>query len=115
MSDIFLQLGVDEEDINWYHFAACRNMVTSVDNDIVFDKYESDKIVAVQTDQMCIHCPVAKLCLKEGLRTNSEGVWGGIYINKGSIHKKFNSHKTEDVWKELGKIHGKLTELGLDI
>lgn len=119
MSDILKSLGVDADDLNWRHLAACSNMVMIIhknnntgkrtsDLDPFFDNYESDPIVAEQTDQMCLFCPVNKQCLQDGISNKDPGVWGGIYLDNGKTHKKFNAHKTAETWKRLKKIHGKL-------
>lgn len=108
MSDILSQLGIDEDEFDWYHLAACANIVKSVATDIVFDKYESDTVTALQTDQMCLHCPVAKRCYQEGVKTKSDGVWGGVYLSLGKVSKKFNAHKTPEVWKAIRRLHGKI-------
>lgn len=107
MSNTILdELGIDPQDLRWYHLAICNGSVTSVNNDIFFDVYESDRIAAEQTDQMCIHCPVAKQCLTYAVENKMTGVWGGVYMNNGNIDRKFNSHKTSDIWKVLKRIHG---------
>ena len=120
MSDILKALGVDPEDLTWFDLAACNGMIKSIqDNnktdkttaelDPFFDAYESDQIIAKQTDQMCLVCPVAKQCYKYGVENKAVGVWGGVYLNLGKPDKKFNAHKTPEIWKALKKIHGKLT------
>lgn len=106
MSDILDYLGIDPEDLRWYHLAACNNIVKSVETDIFFDVYESDQIAASQTDQMCLHCPVAKQCLMYAVENKMTGVWGGIYLNNGKTDKKYNAHKTPETWKALKKVHG---------
>ena len=107
MSDILDFLGIDPDDLKWYHLAACAGSVTSVNNDVFFDVYESDTVSAIQTDQMCLHCPVATECLLDGLKNKETGVRGGIYLNNGRVDKKFNEHKTPEVWKALRKKHGR--------
>lgn len=106
MSSILESLGIDPDDLKWYHLAICHNSVTSVSNDIFFDVYESSNVDAEQTDQMCLHCPVIKQCLQYGINNKMVGVWGGIYINNGKVDKKYNAHKTPEIWKALKKIHG---------
>lgn len=121
MSELLKQLGIDPEDLKWYHLAACNGMMKSIhDNnntgkmthelDPFFDAYESDAVIQVQVDQICLACPVAKQCFKFGTDTKSDGVFGGIYLYRGKIDKRFNSHKTPEVWKALKKIHGKLDD-----
>ena len=118
--DILQALGIDKEDLQWYHLAACNGMIQSIhqnnktdkptsDFDPFFDAYESDQIVAQATDQMCLSCPVIKQCYREGVTQKGVGVWGGVYLNLGKPDKKFNAHKTPEVWKAVRKIHGKLS------
>lgn len=102
MSSIISDLGLDEDDIKWYQFAACNNMETNW----FYDLYETDIHIAKQTDEVCLHCPVARACLKEGISNREFGVWGGVYLNLGRIEKTSNSHKTEAVWENLRKMHG---------
>lgn len=120
MSDILKALGVEAEDLVWQDLAACRNLIQTIQQtkpadktvaelDPFFDAYESDEVVAFQVDQMCLSCPVIKQCYKEGVKEKAVGVWGGIYLNLGKPDKKFNAHKTPEVWKALKKVHGKLS------
>jgi hypothetical protein len=102
MSDIIAEMGLDEEDLKWYQFAACNNMETNW----FYDLYETDVHVAKQADTICLHCPVIKTCLKEGIRGREFGVWGGIHLNLGRVEKSTNAHKTEEVWSSLRELHG---------
>lgn len=102
MSDIISDLGLDEDYLKWYQFAACNNMETNW----FYDTYESDVHVARQTDNVCLHCPVAKRCFIEGTSNKEFGVWGGVYLNLGRIDKSSNSHKTDETWSLLKDIHG---------
>lgn len=105
MPNLFNELGLDEQDVKWYHFAACKNMSINW----FYDDYENDKELAKQVDQICSHCPVNKQCFDEGVANKEKGVWGGIYLNLGRPDKQHNSHKIEtpDLVKQLKKIHGK--------
>ena len=103
MSQILKELGIDEQDIKWYHLAACKNMNINW----FYDDYENDKILASTTDQVCLNCPVAKQCYKEGVETKEFGVRGGVFLNLGRTDKQNNSHKTKEVWLSLKKLHGK--------
>lgn len=103
MSQILKELGIDEQDLKWYHLAACKNMNINW----FYDNYEDDKILAQTSDQVCLNCPVIKQCYKEGVANKEKGVWGGIYMDLGRVDKVFNVHKTEETWNELKKIHGK--------
>ena len=104
MSNILKELGIDAEDIKWYHLSACKNMPINW----FFDDYENDKVVAANTDQVCLSCPVVKQCFNDALKDKEfAGVRGGVYFNIGRIDKQHNSHKTKEIWAQLKKIHGK--------
>lgn len=98
-------LGLDPETFTWHDLALC----DGVDEpDLYFDKYESDKTVAKQIDEMCLHCPVMKQCAQTGMERGEKGVWGAIYWNgAGNPDANFNAHKTEEVWE---KIRERMTE-----
>lgn len=97
MSNILNDLGVDEEDFDWQHLAICAGM----DTNLFFDKYEIDINTSKNIDEMCLSCPVMKICYDTGVENNEYGVWGGIYLNAGLIDKTRNLHKKPDVWKRL--------------
>lgn len=97
MSSILDNLGVDEESIQWFHLAACQGMNT----DLFFDQYENDINIAKNIDEACLSCPIISMCYESGIENNEYGVWGGVYLNAGSIDKNKNLHKTPDVWKRL--------------
>ena len=99
MSDILSNLGVDEQDFEWYHLAICSGM----DTNLFYDKYEADQNIAKNIDAMCLTCPVSKICYNSGIENSEYGVWGGIYLSSGSIDKSRNIHKTQDTWKALKK------------
>lgn len=103
MPDLFSQLGLDEQDVKWYHLAACKGMPI----DWFYDNYESDKELAKQADQVCLHCPVIKMCHAQGVINKEKGVWGGVYMDLGRPDKQYNSHKDPEIWKQLKKAHGK--------
>ena len=103
MSNILKELGIDEEDVRWYHLSACKNMEINW----FYDDYENDKILATTTDQVCMNCPVIKQCYADGVKMKEFGVRGGVYMNLGRIDKQNNSHKTKEVWARLKSIHGK--------
>lgn len=100
----------DPDDFTWEQLGTCktlpRDQITDA-NDILFDKYESDPITAIQTDQMCLSCPVARQCLPAGLMGKHWGVWGGIYLENGKPNKARNAHKTDEVWSDLKRKHGR--------
>ena len=95
--------GIDYEDIKWYHLASCTNMSINW----FYDDYESDKELAKQIDQICLHCPVIKQCYVEGIENKEKGVRGGVYMDLGRPDKQHNLHKDPEIWKQLKKIHGK--------
>lgn len=106
MRDLFDELGVDEDELEWYELATCRALPEDMKNNF-FDDYETDSVISVEADNMCISCPVAKQCLLEGLRTRSYGLWGGVFLDyTGKPSTKFNKHKSDEVWKQLARVHG---------
>ena len=99
MSSILNDLGIDQEDLDWYDLAVCRGM----DTNLFYEKYEVDQNIAKNIDEMCLSCPVVSMCFESGLENNEYGVWGGVYISSGSIDKSKNLHKAADIWKRLKK------------
>ena len=102
MSDILNDLNSDEDNIRWWHLAACQGM----DTNLFFDKYELDVKIATNIDQACLSCPVISMCYKSGIDNNEYGVWGGIYLNAGAVDKMRNTHKTKEIWKQINKRNG---------
>jgi hypothetical protein len=102
MSSIIEQLGLDPESLRWYQLGACAGS----DVNLFYDNYESDRIIATQIDEMCLHCPVISQCYNEGVSNKERGVWGGVYLNLGRVDVEHNSHKTEDTWTRLKDAHG---------
>lgn len=102
MSNIIEELGLDPDNVKWYQLAAC----SGADINMFYDDYESDKLLASQVDEMCLHCPVSSQCYNEGVVNKERGVWGGVYLDLGRVDKEYNSHKTPDIWKRLKDIHG---------
>jgi hypothetical protein len=96
-------LKIDEKDLRWWHLSACRDM--EVNN--FFDDYEADDVLALNIDQLCINCPVARQCFQEGLTMKETGVRGGVYLKSGKVDQTNNSHKTQETWEILGGIHGR--------
>jgi hypothetical protein len=99
MSNILNDLGIDKDSFIWQDLAVCRGL----DTNLFFDKYEVDINIAKGIDEACLSCPVLKMCYDSGVKNNDYGVWGGIYLNSGSIDKSKNIHKTQDTWKRLKK------------
>ena len=107
MLNLFKQMGLDQEDIKWYHLAACNGMTKNSKFDWFYDLYETDKESAKQVDQICLHCPVIQQCYEQGVLNKEKGVWGGVYMDLGRPDKQHNSHKEPEIWKKLKKLHGK--------
>ena len=99
MSDILNDLGIDADDLDWYHLSICRGM----DTNLFYEKYEADPNIAKNIDEMCLSCPVVSMCYQAGADGNEYGVWGGVYLTSGSIDKSKNLHKSPDIWKRLKK------------
>jgi hypothetical protein len=95
MSNILNDLGIDSEDFDWFDIAACKGM----DTNLFYEKYEADENVAKNIDEMCLSCPVMKMCYQDGTSKNEYGIWGGVYLNSGVIDKSRNLHKSQEVWK----------------
>jgi hypothetical protein len=102
MSEILESLGIDPNDIVWSDLAACTNANT----DWFFDSYENDQVLAKNIDEICLVCPVSKMCLQEGMKNNEYGVWGGVYLSLGKVDKARNSHKTQEVWEQWKAKNG---------
>lgn len=102
MSNILNDLGIDLQDFDWYHLAACRGM----DTNLFYDKYEADVNIAKNVDQACLSCPVSKMCYESGVENDEQGVWGGIYLNSGTEDKARNLHKTPLYWKTIKAKNG---------
>jgi hypothetical protein len=47
MSDILNELGVDEDDFDWFHLGVCRGM----DTNLFYDKYEAGIYIAKRIDE----------------------------------------------------------------
>jgi hypothetical protein len=44
---------------------------------------------------------VIKMCYESGVEKDEYGIWGGVYLNAGSIDKTRNLHKSHETWKRL--------------
>jgi hypothetical protein len=99
MSDILNDLGIDSEDLDWFHLSVCRGM----DTNLFYEKYEADPNIAKSIDEMCLSCPVIAMCYETGVEGSEYGIWGGVYLSSGSIDRSKNLHKTQEVWKRLKK------------
>lgn len=83
--------------MSWQEYAACAQM------DVMrfFEHYEMNAQSAMVTDEICLSCPVIEQCREAGISGSEWGVWGGVYLQAGSIDKQRNNHKTKEVWKRL--------------
>ena len=102
MSSLLAALGVDDSEFVWQDIASCRSVD---DPELFFGRYEDDRTIAENVDAMCLSCPVARQCLQYGIENESYGVWGGIYLSKGDTDQHRNSHKTQEVWEKVGRVH----------
>ncbi len=89
----------DMHKLKWKDQGSCLDY----DTNLFFDKYEEDEPLRNAIDKLCSGCPVSKTCFAVGVSSKEYGVWGGIYLESGSISKEFNSHKTEESWAEIWK------------
>lgn len=78
----------------WKDDSAC----FEYDTNLFFDKYEEDEDLRLAIDKLCSTCPVSKTCFAVGISQKEWGVWGGIYLEGGSISKEFNKHKGKEEW-----------------
>jgi hypothetical protein len=97
MSSVFDVLGLDAEDLEWQDLALCEGQEISR----FHEGYESSPRIAKQTDQMCLSCPVQRMCLQAGIENNEYGTWGGVYLTNGKVDEAKNSHKTQDIWEQI--------------
>lgn len=79
---------------SWKEDALCLNM----DTNLFFDKYEEDELLRPAIDELCSECPMAKMCFAVGVSQKAWGVWGGIYLENGSIVREYNKHRSKEQW-----------------
>jgi Transcription factor WhiB len=82
---------------DWKESASCLDY----DTNIFFDKYEEDLDLRVAVDDLCSKCEVRKQCFAVGVSGKEWGVWGGVFLDTGSISKEFNSHKSKQAWANV--------------
>lgn len=64
---------------DWVNDAACKDLVTSPEDDIFFNEVES----VVSAKDICGECPVRRLCLEYALANGiHHGTWGGVDENE---------------------------------
>lgn len=81
---------------NWKQEALCLGQEI---NDF-FDNYEEDVELRQEIDQLCQDCPMRRVCFANGVSGKEWGVWGGIYLENGSISREFNRHKSKQDWAD---------------
>lgn len=78
-------------EFHWQDLAACIGMAQPRVNgkvvDYFFDTYEEQPESRDATVALCRSCPVRENCLIEGLEKKVTGVWGGEYLEDGTIKK----------------------------
>lgn len=93
----------------WLSEALC----AGTDTELYFDRYENHPNIAKEIDRQCLSCPVMKECFDHGVKTESYGVWGGIFLNEGKLDNVRNSHKTQEVWERVLSIVSEGEDLDL--
>lgn len=78
----------------WKDEAVCLDY----DTNLFFEKYEDDETLRPAIDKLCSECPVRKQCFAVGVSQKEWGVWGGVYLENGSISREFARHKTKSDW-----------------
>jgi hypothetical protein len=78
----------------WKDDAAC----LEYDTNLFFDKYEEDLTLRPAIDSLCSSCPVARQCFAVGVSQKEWGVWGGVYLENGSISREFSRHRSKAQW-----------------
>lgn len=80
---------------SWKEDASC----LGYDTNFFFDKYEEEEQLRPAIDKLCSECPVRKECFALGVSGKEWGVWGGIYLENGTISKEFNNHRSKKDWE----------------
>lgn len=83
----------------WKDDARCQDL----DTNLFFDKYEEDETLRKGVEMLCAQCPVRRTCFAVGVSSKEWGVWGGVYLENGSISKEFNKHRSKYDWSETWK------------
>lgn len=103
---LFDKLGIDPEDFTWEELALCGGMAEEYIN-WFFDDYEQDEVVAVNADQICLHCPVIRACYEWAADNKAEGLHGGVYLVNGKVDRSRNKHKSQGHWSKLEELIGR--------
>ena len=97
VNQLLEELGIDPERFRWEDLALCKGL----DTEIFYSLYENDPVIAKAADDMCLHCPVMKMCHAKGQKGNW-GLWGGVYWNgSGKEDPARSIHKTEEVRAQI--------------
>jgi len=81
---------------NWKDQALCLGQ----DVNDFFDNYEEDNELRHEIDSLCHECPIRRECFANGVSGKEWGVWGGVYLENGSISREFNRHKSKQAWAD---------------
>lgn len=81
---------------NWKDQALCLGQ----DINDFFDNYEEDIELRKEIDGLCHECPMRRVCFANGVSGKEWGVWGGVYLENGSISREFNRHKNKQDWAD---------------
>jgi len=80
-----------------------KGLCLDYDTNIFFEGYEDRELLRAAVDKLCSDCPVAKQCFAVGISQKEWGVWGGVYLEGGTISKEFNNHKSKEDWANTWK------------
>jgi hypothetical protein len=78
----------------WKNKASCLDF----DTNLFFEKYEENESLRPAIEAICQECPVRRQCFAVGVSQKEYGVWGGIYLENGSISREFNRHRDKENW-----------------
>ena len=87
----------EEALMDWRDRGTC----TGFDPELWYDMYENDPKIRGVVDTACMSCPVQQVCFGTGVSNDEWGVWGGVYLEEGTISETFNSHKTAKDWNSV--------------
>lgn len=71
----------------WRDYAACIGLEGTAD-DVLFPfnpRLRDDDAIEEFVSEYCGSCPVADQCLDFGVKTESEGIWGGIELTPRKV------------------------------
>jgi hypothetical protein len=81
----------------WKDDASCLDLNTN----FYFEEYEDNIDLRSGIDNICMSCPVRKVCFANGVSGKEWGIWGGVYLEGGEISKEFNRHKSKQDWSNI--------------